>query len=206
VHVRSHIVSCRSVDLAEGGLRAVGAWCPQPGEYARVRLNLSGQEIAVEGRVAWRERTPGGAQWGLAFTSVGNGARDVIRGYIDGVHEDARPPVSAPPASAVLPDDDDSIPFSKTRVAPAGWENPPTNQFSGEAIDAMDSASRAAVLDTLPGGGSEGGDLPDPDGPEAPEPPPARPARRPRVRHRVTMHDLWMMQVQQWRRKNSEGD
>jgi hypothetical protein len=212
VHVRSHAFQCRTVDVAEGGIRLRGKWWARPGEYARVRFRVRERDVVALGRVAWRRPSPGGAEFGLSFMTVEASDREELQSFLD--HHEPKPAIREPQTNW---DDEPGT------AAGQRWNNPPTQELPSEASGRIDgrplpgapepsmASAHPTVLDTLPGEPmqAESSDEPEPVWPAEPptaDPPAAQPARRPRVRHRVTMHDLWMLQIREWGRAKSEDD
>src|SRR5688572_14911822 len=88
----------QSGNLSGRGMSLRTSHLPELGQELVCRFEHKGQEILVEGRVAWRAETEEGGEFGLQFTALDADSTDVIR---DLGRARAEQPASKPPEAPV---------------------------------------------------------------------------------------------------------
>jgi hypothetical protein len=69
----------RSLDVSGRGMHVTTAYVPAVGDPLVCRFESQGQEIVVEGVVAWSRESEEGGDFGIEFTALDSGSVDALR-------------------------------------------------------------------------------------------------------------------------------
>jgi hypothetical protein len=81
----SHVITCRGINLSQGGICFKGPWCPAEGELVAMKLHLFDREVRARGRVVWTRPERGGRTGGIEFTAVPHEGTQLLAAYVDGM-------------------------------------------------------------------------------------------------------------------------
>lgn len=99
-----------SANLSGRGMHVRTSYLPNIGEELVCRLEHAGQEVLVEGRVAWRSEGEDSGEFGIQFTALDADSAEVIQALGEPKRESKRPPTTT------AEDEDDDLGESETFV------------------------------------------------------------------------------------------